>query len=66
MLIIDVKSGSGILTPYNGDGVFDFGRILLRKALNSNLIKTASRAINSELGQTAIGAVKKAARSELG
>ena len=66
MLIIEVKSGSGILAPYNGDGIFDFGKILLKKALNSNLIKKASKAINSELGQTAIGAVKRAAQSEIG
>ena len=57
MLIIEKKAGGGI----NGEGIFDFGRILLKKALNSNLIKQASKAINSELGQTAISAVKRAA-----
>lgn len=62
MLLIVEKSGGGI----NGSGIFDFGRILLKKALNSNLIQTASKAINSELGQTAISAVKRAAQSELG
>ena len=66
MLIIEVKAGSGIITPYQGHGIFDFGRILLKKALNSNLIKTASKVINSELGQTAIRAAKRAADSEIG
>ena len=62
MLVLDAKIGSGI----NGEGIFDFGRILLKKALNSNLIKTASKAINSDIGQTAIRAVKRAADSEVG
>ena len=62
MLIIPKKAGAGI----NGEGIFDFGRILLKKALNSNFVKSASKAINSELGQTAIKAVKRAAESELG
>lgn len=62
MLVINAKHGSGI----NGEGIFDFGKILLKRALNSNLIKTASKAINSEFGQTAIRAVKRAADSELG
>ena len=62
MLVLDAKIGSGI----NGEGIFDFGRILLKKALNSNLIKTASKAINSDIGQTAIRAVKRAADSEIG
>ena len=62
MLVLDAKIGSGI----NGEGIFDFGRILLQKALNSNLIKTASKAINSEFGQTAIKAVKRVANSEIG
>lgn len=62
MLLFVKKSGGGI----NGSGIFDFGKILLKKALNSNLIQTASKAINSELGQTAISAVKRAAQSELG
>ena len=66
MLIIENKSGSGILTSYSGGGIFDFGKILLKKALNSNLIKRASKAINSELGQTTIRAVKRAAESDLG
>ena len=67
MLVIAKKSGCGINTPINsGEGIFDFGKILLKKALNSNLLKTASRAINSELGQSAISAVKKAAKSDLG
>ena len=60
------KAGSGIITPYSGDGIFDFGKILLKKALSSNLVKKASQAINSELGQTAISAVKAAARSDIG
>ena len=62
MLIIERKAGGGI----NGEGIFDFGKILLKKALNSNLIKQASRAINSELGQTVISTAKKAAKSDLG
>ena len=64
MLIIENKSGCGI-NP-SGDGIFDFGKILLKKALNSNLIKKASQAINSDLGQTAIKSLKKAAKSDLG
>ena len=64
MLIIERKSGSGTL--YSGDGIFDFGKILLKKALNSNLVKKASQAINSDLGQKTISAVKAAAESELG
>ena len=66
MLIIEVKAGSGMITPYKGHGIFDFGRILLKKALNSNLIKTASKVINSELGQSAIKAAKRAADSDIG
>lgn len=74
MLVISRKYGSGMTVghPYrrhhyhSGEGIFDFGKILLKKALNSNLLKRASKAINSELGQTAISAVKRAARSELG
>ena len=66
MLIIERKSGSGIITSYSGDGIFDFGKILLKKALNSNLVKKASQAINSDLGQKTISAVKAAAQSELG
>lgn len=62
MLIIGKKAGGGI----NGEGIFDFGKILLKKALNSNLIKQASKAINSELGQTVVSAAKKAAKSDLG
>ena len=64
MLIIEKKSGCGI-NP-SGDGIFDFGKILLKKALNSNLIKKASQAINSDLGQTAIKSLKRAAKSDLG
>ena len=64
MLIIDAKAGGGLLAQ--GEGIFDFGKILLKKALSSNLIKKASKAINSELGQTAIRAVKRAADSDLG
>ena len=66
MLIVKKKVGSGIITSYGGDGIFDFGKILLKKALNSGLVKKASQAINSELGQTAISAVKAAAQSEIG
>ena len=66
MLIIETKPGAGIRSLYNGEGLFDFGKILLKKALSSNLVKTDSRAINSELGQTAIRAVKRAAQSKLG
>ena len=63
--MIKAKSGTGIRSPYNWEGIFDFGKILLKKAL-PNLAKTASRAINSELGQTAIRVVKRSAQSELG
>ena len=66
MLIVSGKHGSGITTRHSGEGIFDFGKILLKKALNSNLLKTASKAINSELGQTTISAIKRAAQSELG
>ena len=62
MLVLEAKVGSGI----NGEGIFDFGKILLKKALNSNLINTANKAINSKLGQTAIKAVKRAADSKIG
>ena len=62
MLVIAKKSGGGI----HGEGIFHFGKILLKKVLNSNLAKQASKAINSELGQTAIKVVKKAADSDLG
>ena len=58
MRIIEAKAGTGIRSPYNEEGLFDFGKILLKTALSSNLVKTASRAINSELVQTAIRAVK--------
>ena len=63
MLEITPKTGGKL---YKGNGLFDFGKLLLKKALNSNLVKRASRAINSELGQKAIKAVKRAAQSELG
>ena len=62
MLIVEKKAGGGI----NGEGIFDFGKILLKKALNSNLLKQASKAINSELGQTVVSAAKQAAKSDLG
>ena len=64
MLIIANKSGCGI-TP-SGSGIFDFGKILLKKILNSNTIKTASQAINSDLGQKAIKGVKRAIQSDVG
>ena len=66
MLIIEAKPGAGIRSRYNGEGLFDFGKILSKKALSSNLVKTASRAINSELGQMAIRTVKWTAESEIG
>ena len=62
MLVIAKKSGSGI----GDEGIFDFGKILLKKALNSNLIKRASQAINSDAGKKAISAVKRAAQSDVG
>ena len=64
MLIIAKKSRCGI-TP-SGDGIFDFGKILLKKVLNSNTIKRASQAINSDLGQTAIKGAKRAIQSDVG
>ena len=63
MLIVQGKTGG---EGYKGNGLFDFGKILLKKALSSNLVKKASQAINSELGQKAIKAVKQAVSSELG
>ena len=63
MLEIAPRTGGQL---YKGNGLFDFGKLLLKKALNSNLVKKASRVINSELGQKAIKAVKSAAQSELG
>ena len=63
MLVVPGKSGGEV---YKGNGLFDFGKILLKKALSSNLVKKASQAINSELGQKAIKVVKQAAASELG
>ncbi len=57
------KSGCGI-SP-SGDGIFDFGKILLKKVLNSNTIKRASQAINSDLGQKAIKGVKRAIQSDV-
>ena len=65
MLIIKAKSGAGIRSPYNWEGIFDFGKILLKTTL-PGLVKTASRAINSNFGQIAICTVKRAAKSELG
>ena len=66
MLVIQSKSGSGIKNSYSGDGIFDFGRVILKKALSSNLIKKANQAINSKLGKATINAVKEAAQSDLG
>ena len=66
MLIVKKKTGSGMITPNSGGSIFDFGKILLKKALNSNFVKKASQAINSELGWTAIGVVKAATQSEIG
>ena len=63
MLIVPGKSGGEV---YKGSGLFDFGKILLKKSLSSNLVRKASQAINSELGQKAIKAVKQVAASELG
>ena len=64
MLIIEKKSGCGI-NP-SGDGIFDFGKILLKKVLNSNFVKKASQAINSDIGQAGIKSLKRAAKSDLG
>ena len=64
MLIIARKSGCGIIPA--GNGIFDFGKILLKKVLNSNTIKRASQAINSDLGQKAIKGVKRALQSDVG
>ncbi len=64
MLIIPNKPGCGI-SP-TGSGIFDFGKILLKKVLNSNTIKRASQAINSELGQKTIKGVKRAIQSDVG
>ncbi len=64
MLIIANKSGCGI-SP-TGSGIFDFGKILLKKVLNSNTIKRESEAINSDLGQKAIKGVKRAIQSDVG
>ena len=35
---MESKAGSGIITSYGGDGIFDFGKILLKKALNSGIV----------------------------
>ena len=64
MLIIASKSGSGINS--SGDGIFDFGKILLKKVLNSNILKKASQAINTDLGQKTIKGVKRAIQSDIG
>lgn len=64
MLVITPKAGSG--TRHSGEGIFDFGKILLKKALSSNLLKKATKAINSDLGQAVISTAKKAAESDLG
>ena len=62
MLIIEKKAGGGI----RGEGIFDFGKILLKKVFNSGLVKQATKAINSDVGQAAIAGLKKAAQSDLG
>ncbi len=62
MLIIQAKLGGGI----NGDGIFDFGKILLKKVLNSGLAQKASKAINSRAGKKAIKVIKRVAESDVG
>ena len=60
MLIIQAKLGGGI----NGDGIFDFGKILLKKV--SGLAQKASKMINSSVGKKTIKALKRAAESDVG
>ena len=55
-----------IVKNKEGGGIFDFGKILLKKALSSNLIRKASKAINSNLGKQIIKTVKVAADTDLG
>ena len=62
MLVIQAKLGGGI----NGDGIFDFGKVLLKKVLNSGLAQKASKAINSSAGKKAIKVIKRVAESDVG
>ena len=62
MLIFEAKPGGGI----HGDGIFDFGKILLKKVLKSNFAKKANEAINSKVGKSAIKAIQKVAESDTG
>ena len=61
MLVIAGKTGGGL-----GDGIFDFGKSLCKKVLQSGLAQKAIKAVNSELGQKVLKTVKQAANSELG
>ena len=62
MLEIQPVLGGGI----NGDGIFDFGKILLKKVLNSGLAQKAAKAINSSAGKKAIKVIKHVAKSDVG
>ena len=62
MLIFEAKPGGGI----HGDGIFDFGKILLKKVLKSNFAQKANQAINSKVGKSAIKAIQRVAESDTG
>ena len=51
---------------HTGEGLFDFGKLLFKKALKSGFARKAHKAINSNLGKAAISTIKKAVNSEIG
>ena len=61
MLIVAPKVGGGL-----GDGLFDFGKSLFKKVLQSGLAQKALKAVNSDLGQKVLKTAKRVAESELG
>ena len=61
MLIVEKKVGGAL-----GEGLFDIGKSLFRKVLQSGLAQKAIKAVNSDLGKKVLKTVKDVASSELG
>ena len=55
-----------IVAPKAGGGIFEFGKSLFKKVLQSDLAKKALQAVNSDLGQKVLKTAKRVAESELG
>ena len=55
-----------IVPPKAGGGIFDFGKSIFKKVLQSGLAKKALQAVNSDLGKKVLKTAKTIAESELG